>query len=60
MAEIIGAIVMVVLVALAIYLSLKYFRKIRRREAIPVVNPAWTANMHPTTGIELERPNQGR
>jgi hypothetical protein len=56
MAEIIGAIVLVVLVALFIYLSLKYFRRIRRREAIPVVNPGWTANMHPTTDVELKQP----
>ena len=53
MTEIIAAVVAVVLMGLFIYLSLKYFRKIGRGEADPVINPSWTSNMRPTTRTEL-------
>ncbi|BBX09928.1 hypothetical protein [Mycolicibacterium aichiense] len=55
MKEIIAAVVGVVLIALFIYLSLRYFRKIGRGEADPVINPGWTTDMRPTTGTELPR-----
>ena len=56
MTEIVAAVVAVVLMALFIYLALKYFRKIGRGEADPVVNPSWTTNMRPTTSTELHEP----
>jgi hypothetical protein len=60
MTEIIAAIVALVLMALFIYLSLKYFRKIGRGEADPIVNPSWTTNMRPTTRTELSDPDDER
>lgn len=60
MTEIVAAVVAVVLIAFFIYLSLKYFRKIGRGEADPVINPSWTSNMRPTTRTELSEPDDER
>lgn len=60
MSEIVWPIVGVLLMAIFIYLSLKYFRKIGRGEADPVIDPSWTSIMRPTTRTELADPDEER
>lgn len=57
MTEVLATIAMVVLMALFIVVSIRYFKKIRDNEADPIIDPSWPTIMRPSSPPPWRDPN---
>ena len=53
--EAVAGISLVVLMALFVWLSLRYFKKIGRGDAAPIIDPSWPTNMRPASPPDLRQ-----
>lgn len=54
MTEVVAAIVGLILMALFVFGSWRYFRRIRDGRADPLVDPSWTTDMRPSSPRPLD------
>lgn len=54
MTEAIAGISIVLLMTLFVWLSLRYFKKIGRGDAAPIIDPSWPTNMRPASPPRLD------